>query len=126
MVACRLFRRVTMPQRGLYGSYSFSLGPDNEVIEGACDLFQTAREAIASAEASVEQNGGGAFAFSQKEKGPFILLRKFGQLWPECENYNPGDIIGPGTLRYDGEIYRFIPFDLPTRRERRRMNKSAA
>jgi hypothetical protein len=103
--------------RGLFGS-SWLASLDAPLML-VTDIFPTAREAIASAEASVEQGGGGAFAFSQKEGGPFVLLRKFGQLWPETDDFHPGDVIGPGEMFYNGERVRFRSFEQPTRRERR-------
>lgn len=102
--------------------YAAAWCPSDDLREGSIlDTFQTAREAIASAETSVEQSGGGAFAFSQTEGQPFVLLRKFGTLWPETRGFNPGDVIGPGYLRLTEtrEIVRLRLFDVPTRRERR-------
>jgi hypothetical protein len=114
-----------MAQRGVYGAAYY---PPEEPLIGILDTFPTAREAIASAESSVEQGGGGAFAFSQSEGQPFVLLRKFGQLWPETDSFHPGDIIGPGYMKLTatGERVRLALFDIPTRRERRqRMRENA-
>ena len=95
------------------------------------DGFLTAREAIASAETSFEQGGGGAIAFSQMEGCQAVLLRKFGKLWPEADAFREGDQIGPmdGYMANDSALYckgqkvGLRTFELPSRKERKRMRR---
>jgi hypothetical protein len=121
MAACRLFSAdFSMARRGVYGA---AWWPWDRNEPGILDTFLTAREAIASAESSVEQNGGGAFAFSHIHGEPLILLRRFGHIWPGTENYHPGDAISDGSMRWNGQKFVLTTYDLPTRKERREMRK---
>jgi hypothetical protein len=121
MAACRLFSAdFSMPRRGVYGAAWY---PADRKETGILDTFLTAREAIASAESSVEQSGGGAFAFSYNEGGSFILLRRFGHVWPGTENYYPGDVISDGSMQWNGRKFVLATYDLPTRKERREMRQ---
>lgn len=115
--------------RGSYWATWFP--PDENPRVGILDGFLTAREAIASAETSVEQSGGGAVAFSQMEGRPAVLLRKFGHLWPEAETFREGNSMGEiiGHMAEDtgqfhkGQKVRLKTFDLPSRKERRQLRR---
>lgn len=118
--------------RGSYWACWFPPSDGAERPNGYVDGFLTARAAIASAETSVEQGGGGAVAFSQVEGRSGVLLRKFGKLWPEVDALKEGDQIGQlvGRVTKDserlrkGQKVRLRTFDLPSRKERRQQRRT--
>jgi hypothetical protein len=113
--------------RGGYWAFWYPPNQDEDLPHCICEAFLTAREAIASAETSVEQSGGGAVAISQIEGRPAVLLRKFGHLFPEADAFKEGDQIGSRhalrpTFRKGQKVYLRL-FDLPTRKERRHQRR---